>query len=170
MLNPKSGLIVWEIIKFAVLLVVLWLYAWKPLIAALKKRETMIQHVMENGEQAKQKAEEVLQNNQDALAKAILEFDTIRQRSEPLVTEMRDAAINVARKQVDGILNATNEEIQRMKGRAIQQLQAEIGGLVVDCASAIVNSVVDSGLQRKLTDKALESIPRAGSSATQEAS
>ncbi len=159
MLNAESGLIIWEILKFAVLLVVLWLYAWKPLMAALKKRETMIQHAMENAEQAKREAEIILKNNQNALLQANLEFEGIRQRSEPLINEIRDAAIAAAKKQVDSILNATKEEIQRMKGRAIQQLRAEIGGLAVDCAGVIVNNIVDSERHRKLIDRALDSIP-----------
>lgn len=169
MLNAESGLIIWEILKFTILLLVLRAYAWKPLMVALKKRETTIQHAMENAEQAKREAEKTLKSCQEALRNANLDFETIQQRTKPVLDKIREEAIAGAEKQTDAILNASREEIQSMRRNAIQQLQTEIGGLAVDCAAAIIDNLVDPGLQHKLTNKALDSIPRAGIAANRDA-
>lgn len=161
MLEAESGLILWEILKFAILLLVLRVYAWKPLMRALRTRETTIQHAMESAEQAKREAEKILKNSRDAFRKSNQEFETTQERSKPVLDKIREEAIASAEKQTDAILNASREQIQGLRRKAIQQLQAEIGGMVVDCAAAIVDNVVDSGLQRKLTSKALDSIPAA---------
>ena len=45
LLNPDTGLIIWTIVTFVVLVLLLSKVAWKPLLAALKEREDGIRKV-----------------------------------------------------------------------------------------------------------------------------
>jgi len=125
--NVDSGLILWEVITFILLLVTLRLYAWKPLVRELRKREIAIQQAIDQAEQARGDAEIVLRSSRDALEHTLLEFDRIRQRSEPLINQIKNVALDTADGQVNRILSETTEEIQRVKERAIQQCGARSG-------------------------------------------
>jgi F-type H+-transporting ATPase subunit b len=168
MFNVDSGLIVWEIITFILLLGVLRLYAWKPLLVALKKRETAIAEALEKTDQAKRDAESLLRSSRDALRQTNLAFERIRQRSEPVIHQIKDAAVVAAEAEVNRILSETKEEIQRLKRRAIQQLREEIGGLVIECATVVIDNTLDPPRHRKLIENALRSLPPNGVSSFKE--
>ncbi len=164
MFSVDSGLILWEIITFILLLVVLRLYAWKPLRTALKKREQSIRQAIEDVEQARRDAERLLKTSRTALRQTEREFNQIKQRCEPVLGQIRDAALAAAVQHTDRILNDSKEEIQRMKEQAMQQLRAEIGELVVECAAVTIDKTLDDEKHCKLIENALQSLPLNGRS------
>jgi len=70
MLNVHSGLIIWTIITFVLLVLVLSKVAWKPLLQALHNRENGIREALREADEARKEAEKVLAENRQAITKA----------------------------------------------------------------------------------------------------
>src|SRR5262245_8498196 len=70
LLNPDTGLIIWTIVSFAVLVLLLSKVAWKPLIQALKDREEGIRKAISDASSARQTADQLKAQYELELAKA----------------------------------------------------------------------------------------------------
>ena len=70
MLEINSGLILWTILTFVIVLVILKSAAWKPLLAALAAREESIRASLREAADARGEAAKLLEENRRQLAQA----------------------------------------------------------------------------------------------------
>ena len=94
--NPlefKSDLAIWTGVVFAVLLAVLWKFAWKPIAEGLDKREKQIADQIAEAERHNQDARQLLADYQQKLAASQGEVRGILDQAPPRSreTEPRDA-------------------------------------------------------------------------------
>lgn len=148
----ESGLIVWEILTFILLILVLRLYAWRPLLAALNKREATIRQSIESAEEAKWDAERALEEAHYALSQCESELERMRQRAHAHADHVKATVLTSAAREAERLLDQSRKEIQRGRERAIQQLRADVGGLVVDAAALIIDHVMDSPRHSRLIE------------------
>ena len=80
LLDPHQGLIVWTALCFALAAVVLYRYAWGPLLTALEAREEAIVGSIEAAEAKKQEAEQVRLKYEGQL-------ENIRQDAQSIIDE-----------------------------------------------------------------------------------
>ena len=77
LLLPDTGLFLFQLVAFLLLLLLLGKYAWKPILAGLKEREETIENQLASAEKAKQEMESLNAENERLLAEARQERDTI---------------------------------------------------------------------------------------------
>ena len=94
-----SSLIFWEVISFAILLFVLYKYAFPGILSALEEREKRIKDSLDQAEQHRSEAERKLKEY--------------------------EAKLNTAAKEAEGILAAAKERAQRLMEENEQRLTAE---------------------------------------------
>ena len=59
LLSPNGGLMFWTIVIFAILLVVLSRFAFKPMLAAVEARERALQNALDTAKRDREEAERV---------------------------------------------------------------------------------------------------------------
>jgi F-type H+-transporting ATPase subunit b len=143
LVQPDPGLFIWTIVTFLVLLGLLAKFAWKPLLAALEARRSLIAKAIDDAERTKKELERVQQESVVILGKARVDAEAILSRSradaEAFREEMRQKAI------ADGqaIVQRAEKEIRLETNRAVEQLRRE----AVDLSLAIATKL----LQRNVT-------------------
>ncbi len=70
LLTPEPGLMLWTLITFGLLLVLLRVFAWKPLLAVIEERERVVRDSLESSRRAQEEAESALEENRRILAEA----------------------------------------------------------------------------------------------------
>ena len=92
-LNISTGFMFWSVITFAITLVVLTKFGWKPLMDSIDAREKKIRDDLEQAEKARAEAEELMKSNKEELAKAAvsggmstLQMDGVRKVVQGLTT------------------------------------------------------------------------------------
>lgn len=158
----ESGLIIWEILTFVLLLVILRVYTWEPLTAFLAKREAAIKQVLESADKAKVDAEKALIEAKQGLMSFDRQLEKARQRARLFANQIEVALSVTAAKEVEGILAENRKNIERTKESAIQQFRVEIGGLVVESAALLIDNSLDAARHRNLIDRVLQSLPADG--------
>src|SRR5262245_13478746 len=69
-LDPEPGLMVWTVVTFAFVLLILWKFAWKPLLGALEKREQTIRDSVDGAQKLKDDAQRLMEQYQKQLQQA----------------------------------------------------------------------------------------------------
>ncbi len=147
-INP--GLMLWTLVIFTSLLIVLWRFAWGPILSAVEAREKGIRDALEEARRRQAEAAELLQEHKRQLADA-------RRQAQEIVTEGRDAADRVrreleakAREESEAILTRARGEIQREKDAALDALRRDSVDIALAAASKLLHRKLDSEQDRKL--------------------
>jgi F-type H+-transporting ATPase subunit b len=160
MLNPNPGLILWTIVTFVLLLVILRKLAWKPLLAALQRREDSVRLALEQAGLARHEAERLQEENRARLGRAELEGRRIVTESRHLAEKIKEEIVQKANQQSHHIIEDAHAEIERNKQTALKELRGEVAQLAIQAAGKILDETLDDARQRKIIDAYLKELPK----------
>ena len=146
---PESGLMIWMLIGFLIVLFILAKVGWPMIMGAVGKRN---QHISDSLLAAKE-ANEALAGIEAAKEKAIAEQQAeqirIINESQELRKQLLEEARNEARNEAEKMIADARLKIQKEQDEAMNQIKAEVFTLSVDIAEKL--------LQRELADKDAQS-------------
>jgi len=146
LLQPGLGLLVWTFIAFLIVFFILKKFAWKPLLAALKERETGIADAISSAEKVKLEMAS-LKNENEALMNQAREERAVmikeaKLASDKMVAEAKDKA----KAEYDRIIADAQQAINQQKNAALTDVKNQVGALVIEVSEKI--------LRRELANKA----------------
>ena len=151
----NTGLSAWTLIVFAVLVVLLGKFAWKPILEAVEAREKGIRSALDEAAAKNAEAAKLLDEHRAQIA------DARRQASE-LIAEGRAAGETVrkqieekARVEAQGMVDRARGEIERERDAAIQALRKESVDLALAAASRLMQQNLDQAKDRALVERYL---------------
>ncbi len=158
LVQPDPGLFLWTILTVLVLLGLLAKFAWKPLLAALEKRQEMIRQSLDDAEKAKLELEQLQEKSKEILSEARAEAQSIvaksRTEAERLKTEMRDKA----KTEANAILSNAEKQIQLETEKAISQIRSDVADLSVLVASKLIGKNLSKEDDEALIEESLKQI------------
>jgi len=139
-------------LNFGVLLLVLYAFAWDPLLEFLDQRRQSIQDEIDEAEQDREKAQELRQKREKELAEIKQERADIIEQGRREAEQEREQIRERAREEADRIVEGARERMDEEVRQARSELQTE----VVDLASDIAERVVERELTREDHDRIFE--------------
>ena len=132
LLQPGLGLLVWTLIAFLIVFFILKKFAWKPLLAALKERETGIADAISSAEKVKLEMAS-LKNENEALMNQAREERAVmikeaKLASDKMVAEAKDKA----KAEYDRIIADAQQAINQQKNAALTDVKNQVGALVIE--------------------------------------
>ncbi len=158
LLKVDPGLLLWTVITFAVLLLILWKSAWKPIVEALDARSERIRGDLSNADRARQEAEELLRKHKEMMDKAKEEATGIIEKSKIEAEKIRSNIIEKANSDARQIAESTKNEITIAKDNALAELKSEIVNISTDIASKIINKNLNPDDQKSIINETLDKI------------
>lgn len=156
-LNP--GMAVWTTVVFALLILVLGRYGWKPLIRTLQDREDKIRDALGQAEKARMEASELLKQNEVNRSRAEEEYQKIVLDARAMAEKMKDEIVAKARQQAQREIDVAKDEIGRNLESAKQELRGEVADLAVQIAEKILDESIDRAKHARIIDDYLKSLP-----------
>ena len=144
-------------VNFALFLVLLWVFALKPVAKLLDDRQARIEQGLKDAEQARRDREQAEAERVAALAEARKEANDILARAQRLAQETRDADIAATREELDRMRERATGEIDAEKQRAIAELRSEVADLALQAAERVVGESMSGERQRRLVKEFLAS-------------
>ena len=142
---PDTGLLIWMMITFLIVLILLRKFAWKPILKMIKEREDSIDSALKSAENAKLEMLALKSDNEKILAQARNERDTMMKEARDMKEQIVGEAKGKAKEEADKILTSAREAIQNEKMAAITELKNQVALLSVEIAEKI--------LKRELSDE-----------------
>lgn len=163
----NTGLSVWTLIVFAILVALLGKFAWGPILSMVEEREKGIQAKLDEAAAHNADAAKLLEQHREQLA------DARRQASE-LIAEGRTAAERVrkemeekARVEAQGIVERARAEIERERDAALDMLRRESVELALAAASRLMQENLDKDKDRALVERYLGELGKTGATTGQ---
>ena len=142
---PESGLMIWMLIAFLIVLVILAKAGWPMIMGAVEQRNTHIADSLLAAEEANNALAGIEQKRQEAMAEAQAEQIKMMKESQDLKTQLIEEAKAQARHEAEKIVTDARLKIEKEQAEAMAQMKNEVIALSVDIAEKL--------LQRELSDK-----------------
>lgn len=158
LLDPHgAGLVVWTAITFGCVLVVLYKFAWGPLMEALDKREASIAGKVADAAKVHAEAEVLRKKYEDQLESVRQEAQQIINEGEAdkkrIIQEAQDKATSEAK----AVRDRADREIHLAKNKALEEVKADAVALGVAIAEKVIAAEVDAARHKAIVDEVLAS-------------
>ena len=160
LLEPNMGLVFWTAVTFAIVLFILWKYAWGPITEALEQREQHISESIQRAETALAEAKQVQADNQKARREAEREAQRILREARESAEALREEEVEKTRAKIQQMQEQAQAEIEREKQGALEELRDEVAELAIQAAGKILKEDMNQDRQRKLVDDFIDDLPK----------
>lgn len=148
--------IIAQVINFAILLVVLYVIAYKPITRMLDERSKRISESMEQSERIKEQAARAGEEIKARIEEARKEGQTLVTQAGQIGERIREETRQHARSEAEAIIARARLELQRERDEAIDQLRREFVDLAILAAEKVINETLDKAAHRRIIDEILE--------------
>jgi len=145
-----------QVVNFAVLFVLLYMFAYKPILQMLDGRSRKIKESLEQAEVLKQQTASAEEEIKKQLALAGKEGQERIERAVQAGEEMKRKAEQEARQEAEALLARARSEIQRERDEAIGELRKEFADITIMAAEKVIEKSLDKQAHRELIDRVLE--------------
>jgi len=155
-LGINGWLLAAQIVNFIILLVILYLFAYKPVLKMLDERARKIKESMDEVQKVKNQAthsEEEFKKKIDAAGK---EGQEVIARAMRTGEEARQRAQVEAKQEAQVLVEKARVEIQRERDETITELRQEFADLAVVAAEKVIGKSLDKEAHRQMIDQVLD--------------
>jgi len=138
LLTVNPGLLVWTVITFSIVVLILWKFAWNPIIHALDERSEKVHGDLEKAETLRKDAETLLTEYKSKVAAAKDEANAIVNEAKNDATVLKNKMIADANAEIQARKDQSLRDIELSKMKALQEIQDSIVDLSVTIASKIL--------------------------------
>jgi F-type H+-transporting ATPase subunit b len=155
-----SSLIFWEVMSFAILLFVLYKYAFPGILGILEEREKKIKDSLDQAERHRSEAERRLKEYEAKLNAASKEAEGIlaaaKERAQHLLEENEQRLTAEAER----IKGDAMREIEHERRKAVQEIRSQTTELALMVAEKVVQRSLTEDDHRKFADDALDALAK----------
>jgi F-type H+-transporting ATPase subunit b len=145
-----------QIVNFIILLLILYFFAYKPVMKMLDDRSRKIKESMEEVQKVKEQAAQTEEEFKKKIEAASKEGQEMIARAMRTGEEARQRAQLEAKQEAQGLVEKARVEIQRERDETIAELRQEFADLTVVAAEKVIGKSLDKEAHRQIIDKVLD--------------
>jgi F-type H+-transporting ATPase subunit b len=155
-LGINLGYLISQIVNFALLAVLLYFVAYKPILRMLDERSARIKKGLEDAELASKRAAEMEQAFEQRMTEARKEGQEIIAQATQLSERARLDILETAREDARTLVEKAKEEIARERDLAMAELRQQVADLSLTISEKVIGKTLDEQRQRQLIAEFLE--------------
>ena len=158
LIEVVPGLMIWTLIAFGITFFVLRKYAFGPIQKTIDERRDRIRQAVEEADNARNEARDLLEQNRAILAQARSEAADILAEARKVGDAQIERAKQEAETERQRRMEETRRQIDAETARAIGQIRSEVADLTVEATERVVGKVLDTADQRRLVEEAVQGL------------
>ena len=135
------GLFFWQSLLFILLVILLWKFAWKPILGAVNDREDGIKNALAAAEEAKKEMQNVTADSEKLLKQARAEREAMLKEAREIKDKMVADAKEQAKLEGDKMVKQAQATIESEKKAAVADIKNQVAGLSVEIAEKVIKAV-----------------------------
>ena len=153
LLNPDITMVILTWFTFLVLSVVLYKFAWNPILKALDDREELLRRSVENADKIKAELDQLQQTRNQFIREAEEKARNIISEAKQAGTQLSQVVQNKAREEAGILLENARRDIQEEIAKAKIVLREESARIAVELAGKLIEKNLDTESNRRLIHK-----------------
>ena len=153
-----NGTLIAEAIVFLIMVAVLWRWAYPWVIEKAEARERTIEAGLQHAQEAEQRLTEVRAEVEKLLEEARAQAHEIADRAHRSAAAEAELVRAQANHEAKAFAEQARADIAAERDRALREMRAQVGALVVAAAARVVGDAMDVEAHRKLVEQSLQSL------------
>jgi F-type H+-transporting ATPase subunit b len=158
LIEVRLGLMVWTIVCFAITFWVLKRVAFKRVQAAIDERRRQIRQSLEDAENARNEARQLLEEHRALISQARGQAEEILAEARRVSDSQRQRVKDETEADRQRRLEETRRQIEAETQRALQQIRAEVAELTLVATAKVTGKVLDDSDHRRLIEDAIKDL------------
>ncbi len=149
-LSVEFGLMFWTLVVFALLVAILWKFAWPQILGAVEAREQALEAQIADAARSREEAARLLEEHRKLVADARAQAHQTLQDARAAADKERAYLLEQAKAEQDAMLDRARRELQAERDRAIVELRREAVDLSLAAASKVVGERLSADADRRI--------------------
>jgi F-type H+-transporting ATPase subunit b len=145
-----------QIVNFGILFLLLYLFAYKPILRMLDQRANKIKESMDQSDLVKDQAAKAAEESKRMIEAGIKEGQELIARATHAGDELRQQSQLKAHEEAQTMISRAKGEIQQERDEAIGALRKEFADLTIQAAEKVIDKSLDKEAHREIIEKVLE--------------
>ena len=155
-----DGTLLAQLINFIVLVILLKIFAYKPIMKLLHERKEKIAFSIEAAENDEKKAKQTLDEYQKQLAEARVKAQEIVDKAMKRAQQEYDASLAQTKQEIEQMRQKAKEDLARERTRAAMPLKGEVVSVSMAAASKIIAANMNNDVNQKLVGDFIEKLDK----------
>ena len=166
LISPNVGIMIWTIVVFAISLFILRRTVFPLIGKVLDERGEKIEGDIDQAEELRKQAEEVLDEYRERLKEARAQSEEIVQRARQTSEAHEKEAKEQGKELLAEAAQRAQREIETATQRALDELRREVADLTIMATEKVTRKTLDQADQRRLVEEALAELDFSGLSSS----
>lgn len=149
-------LIVAQLVNFAIVLFVLYKFAYGPILKMMTERTEKIEKGIKDAENAGAKLKEIEEKEKAVLTEARKQAQEIIASAEVVANKSKEEIVVAAKEQSEKILKDAEKKIEAEKTQMMQEVKGQIAELVVAATGKLISEKIDGEKDKEMIAKAIQ--------------
>lgn len=154
-------LLVAQAVNFFVLLIVLWKFAYKPILSVLRKRREDIEKGIRASQEAQSRLKRVNELGEEKLAEARRQGLTIVSQAEALARRRKDEIVQEAGRKGESVIAEAKRAAGEEKAKAHEEIYAGAEDLIREGIAKVLGRIPPEARDKELIRSALQELKSA---------
>lgn len=151
--NIDWRLLIAQAINFAIVFVILYLFAFKPLVKLMTERSEKIDKSLKDADEIEKRLALTEKDREEIILAAKKQANLIVEEADKRGEERRNELVAKAKEDIGQVINAEKEKMSREKGETLKEIKKEVADLVVLTVEKLLNEKMTGDKDRELIKK-----------------
>jgi len=146
-------LLIAQAINFAIVLAILYFFAFKPLVKTMSDRTTKIDQSLKNADEIEKRLALTEKERTDIINAAKKQANAIVEEASARGEDRKNELVAKAKEEIGQVINTEKEKIARDKAETLKEIKKEVAELVVLTVEKLLNEKMTGDKDRELIKK-----------------
>lgn len=151
-LGVNAKLFAAQLVNFSIVLLVMWRWVYRPLIAAMDKRSKEIADGLKNAKDAKQKLADANDEREKLLRETKADAHAIIEETKKKAEGVKQEKMALAKQEVEKLVDDAKGRIQTERDAAFGALKTEVATLVTLATQKVAGQMSESAQRAAIAD------------------
>lgn len=146
-----------QLLNFTIVLVVMWKFAYKPIVKLLEERQEKIERGVKQADEVEKRVQELERERTEVITQAKSEAAKVLEEARALGEDRKKELLAKAKEEVRGVVEQGKMQLEAQKIQMMVEAREEIASIAVEAARKILTQGVD---EKKATVLAQEVVDK----------
>jgi len=147
-----------QLFNFALLVFILWRYAYKPVLNILEERRSKIEQGLNDAETAAEKLKQAEENSRQVMIAARQEAAQLLEKAQHQAELRQQEIVRKAQEDIGIMMEKEREKIEAEKKSVLAELKGELSNLILLGLKSFLHEIVDDKRDKEAIDRLVKDL------------
>ncbi len=142
-----------QLVNFAIVFIVLWIFAYKPILKILDERKEKIEKSMKQAEEMDKRVSAIEDEKGEILASAKKEAQKIAEEAQKIGEARRIEIIEAAKREVERVITKGKQQLSEEREAMLRDVRKDIVSIAIKASARILNDQIDESKSQSLAEE-----------------